>query len=402
MSKDQIKIFLVAGEHSGDALGAKLMSGLRSRSTRPLKFSGVGGSEMAGEGLNSLFPIEDVAVMGPLSILPRLPKIVRRVYQTVDAAVAERPDIVVIIDSPEFTHPIAKRIRKRMPFVPIVDYVCPSVWAWRPWRARKMRPYVDRVLALLPFEPDALQRLGGPPGTYVGHPLIERLDEIRSADAAGLASRLGIADGLPVLLILPGSRSSEVAHLIDDFGDAIARLSELGVQFHVVIPAVQHLRETIVARSGGWKVKPHVIDGASDKYAAMQLARAAMAASGTVTLELALAGTPMIAAYKSDAVTAYVVRRLLTTDTALLSNLVLGERAFPEFMQADCTAESLSQALVDIMRDGAARDRQLAALARVPGKVALPSGTPSTAAADVVLKVLEGQAAGKSRLAGPM
>ncbi len=357
---------------------------------------------MAGEGLNSLFPIEDVAVMGPLSILPRLPKIVRRVYQTVDAAVAERPDIVVIIDSPEFTHPIAKRIRKRMPFVPIVDYVCPSVWAWRPWRARKMRPYVDRVLALLPFEPDALQRLGGPPGTYVGHPLIERLDEIRSADAAGLASRLGIADGLPVLLILPGSRSSEVAHLIDDFGDAIARLSELDVQFHVVIPAVHHLRETIVARTFGWKVKPHIIDGAADKYAAMRLARAAMAASGTVTLELALAGTPMIAAYKSDAVTAYVVRRLLTTDTALLSNLVLGERAFPEFMQADCTAESLSQALFDIMRDGAARDRQLAALARVPGKVSLPAGTPSTAAADVVLKVLEGQAAGKSRLAGPI
>ena len=186
-----LKIFVVAGEHSGDALGAKLIAALKTAHAGPIHFSGVGGEEMAHEGFVSRFPIEDVAVMGPMSILPRLPRIVRRVYQTVDAALAAAPDAVVIIDSPEFTHPIAKRIRKRAPHIPIIDYVSPSVWAWRPGRAKRMRRYIDHVLALLPFEPDAHARLGGPPCTYVGHPLIEKLDEIQNADAAALALRLG-------------------------------------------------------------------------------------------------------------------------------------------------------------------------------------------------------------------
>ena len=177
---------------------------------------------MAHEGFVPLFPIEDVAVMGPMSILPRLPRIVRRVYQTVDAALAAAPDAVVIIDSPEFTHPIAKRIRKRAPHIPIIDYVSPSVWAWRPGRAKRMRRYVDHVLALLPFEPDAHARLGGPPCTYVGHPLIEKLDEIQNADAAALARRLGWRQRCPVVLVLPGSRTSEVERLIDVFGEAVA------------------------------------------------------------------------------------------------------------------------------------------------------------------------------------
>ena len=192
-----LKIFVVAGEHSGDALGAKLIAALKAAHAGPIQFSGVGGEEMAHEGFVSLFPIEDVAVMGPMSILPRLPRIVRRVYQTVDAALAAAPDAVVIIDSPEFTHPIAKRIRKRAPHIPIIDYVSPSVWAWRPGRAKRMRRYIDHVLALLPFEPDAHARLGGPPCTYVGHPLIEKLDEIQNADAAALALRLGSGAGCP-------------------------------------------------------------------------------------------------------------------------------------------------------------------------------------------------------------
>ena len=187
----------MAGEHSGDALGAKLIAALKAAHAGPIHSRASAAKRWRTKAFVSLFPIEDVAVMGPMSILPRLPRIVRRVYQTVDAALAAAPDAVVIIDSPEFTHPIAKRIRKRAPHIPIIDYVSPSVWAWRPGRAKRMRRYVDHVLALLPFEPDAHARLGGPPCTYVGHPLIEKLDDIQNADAAALALRLGLVPDAP-------------------------------------------------------------------------------------------------------------------------------------------------------------------------------------------------------------
>ncbi len=215
--REDLRLFLVAGEHSGDALGARLMSVLNARCKGRVHYLGVGGADMEHQGLASQFPLSDVAVMGPLSILPRLPRIISRVRRAAAAAVAAEPDAVVIIDAPEFTHPIAKRIRKRAPNIPIIDYVSPSVWAWRPGRARKMRAYVDHVLALLPFEPEAHRTLGGPPCTYVGHPLIEKLDWLRDLDPWPLAERLGIEQDQLVLVVLPGSRTSEVGRLMEPF-----------------------------------------------------------------------------------------------------------------------------------------------------------------------------------------
>lgn len=381
-------IYIVAGEHSGDALGAKLMAAICHLRPHVITFAGVGGHEMERQGLRSLFPIEDVAVMGPLSILPRLPRIVRRVYQTVGAAMAAKPDIVVIIDSPEFTHPIARRIRKRAPDIPIVDYVSPSVWAWRPGRAKRMRSYIDEVLALLPFEPGEHERLGGPHCIYVGHPLIERLDEIGNADAAGLARRLNLDPNVPVLLVLPGSRRSEVERLIDDFGDAIRVLADRGIAFAVVIPAVRHVRPLIEQKTPSWRVKPHIIDGAADKYAAMRLARAALAASGTVTLELGLAAVPAVVAYKVDAVM-LMLRTMLKTSSIVLTNLVAGHKIYPELLQEDCTGEKLADALAPLLADSAARRAQINALAAVPAKMQLPQGAPSEAAAKAVLAMLD-------------
>jgi lipid-A-disaccharide synthase len=399
---EPLKIFLVAGEHSGDALGAKLIRALTKLHPEPIAFSGVGGEEMAEQGFRSLFPIEDVAVMGPMSILPKLPLILRRVYQTVDAGIAFAPDVVVIIDSPEFTHPIAKRIRKRAPHIPIVDYVSPSVWAWRPGRAKKMRPYVDHILALLPFEPEAHERLGGPPCTYVGHPLIEKLDDIRNADAGGLASRLGIAPDRPVLLVLPGSRRSEVDRLLDVFGEAVARIAFSQQQIEVVIPAVRHLRERIADRTATWTPKPHIIDaGTDDKYAAMRLARAALAASGTVTLELALAATPSVVAYKVDKIMANL-RFLLKVPSIVLANLVIGKNVYPEYLQEECTAENLANAIEPLLSESEARTAELDALALAPQKLRLAASSPSEAAAGVVLSVVSDQAAGKFRRGGPM
>jgi lipid-A-disaccharide synthase len=393
-----LRIFLVAGEHSGDALGAKLMPALLRLHPGQIEFSGVGGEEMARAGLVSIFPIDDVAVMGPVHILPALPRLVRRVYQTVDAALAFAPDCVVIIDSPEFTHPIAKRIRKRAPHIPIIDYVSPSVWAWRPGRARKMRAYVDEILGLLPFEPAAHVRLGGPHCTYVGHPLIERLDEIAAADRDGLSQRLGIPLGVPVLLILPGSRRSEVERLMGVFGETVALLRRQGANFETVILAMPHVREVIAASAARWPGTPHVVDGTVEKFSAMRLARAALAASGTVTLELALAGTPMAVGYKVDAVMAPFLRRMIQGETVVLANLVLGSNAFPEFMQEECTAEKLSAALMPLMAESPARRAQLLALQQIAGRMSLPSAlSPSEAAAQGVLATVDRHSAGKSR-----
>lgn len=397
-----IKMFIVAGEHSGDALGGALMKALKARAGNgAIAFEGVGGSDMAREGMHSIFPIEDVAVMGPLAILPALPRIVRRVHQAVAAAIAMQPDIVVIIDSPEFTHPIAKRIRKRLPNVKIVNYVSPSVWAWRPGRAKRMRPYIDHVMALLPFEPAAHRRLGGPPCTYVGHPLIERVDEIAAADGAELARCVGIAAHDRVLLVLPGSRRSEVSRLIDVFGEAVGLLADQGLAFRVVIPAVAHVRTLIAERTAQWRVAPIIVDSAADKYAAMDLATAALAASGTVTLELALARTPAVVAYKVDIVMARL-RFLLKVPSVVLANLVLEKNVYPELLQNDCTGENLAHALRPLLDGGSVeRQAQLTALGETQRRMSIGDRQPSQAAAELVLAMLSDHADGKSRRAGP-
>lgn len=382
--RDDLRIFLVAGEHSGDALGGKLMSALSARCKGRIHYLGVGGENMERAGLASQFPLSDVAVMGPLSILPRLPRIVSRVYRTVDAAVAAEPDAVVIIDAPEFTHPIAKRIRKRAPAIPIIDYVSPSVWAWRPGRARKMRPYVDHVMGLLPFEPAAHERLGGPPCTYVGHPLIERLEWMHNLDPAPLAERLGLDPGRLVLVVLPGSRTSEVSRLMQPFGEALEALHARRVRPQVIIPVVPHVRPLVERLMQTWTVKPYLVEGDEDKISAFRLAHAALAASGTVTLELGLAGTPMVVAYKVDRIAAQL-RFLLNVPSVVLANLVLEENAFPEYLQEDCTPAKLADAVEELLRETPARRAQVAALARLPHKMLIDGPTPSDAAADIVL-----------------
>ncbi len=382
------RIFIVAGEHSGDVLGGELMSALKQRNGSPgFLFGGVGGDHMASQGLPSLFPLGDVAVMGPAAIMARLPALIRRVYQTVDAALAFEPDAVVIIDSPEFTHPIAKRIRKRRPAIPIIDYVSPSVWAWRPGRAKKMRPYVDCLLALLPFEPEAHANLGGPECVYVGHPLIERTSWMDSLDAQTLASRLGLTPGLPVLVVLPGSRPSEIARLMHPFGEAIRALKQKLGLLEIILPAVSSVRPLIEGALPSWPQQPYLIEGEEDKFRAFKLANAALAASGTVTLELAVAGTPMVVAYRVDAVAARL-RFLLKVPSVVLANLVLGANAFPELIQEDCTPEKLSGALLALMAETPERHAQQVALKAIRERLILPSGNPSEKAAEAVMALL--------------
>jgi lipid-A-disaccharide synthase len=385
---DARRLFIVAGEHSGDALGGKLIEALKAKAgAKAFVFSGVGGPHMEAAGLSSIFPLADVAVMGPAAILARLPRLVRRVYQTVDAALSYDPDAVIIIDSPEFTHPIAKRIRQRRPGVPIVDYVSPSVWAWRPGRARKMRPYVDRLLALLPFEPEAHLRLGGPDCTYVGHPLIEKAAWIDGLETESLRGRLELTPGLPVLAVLPGSRPSEVLRLMEPFGETIRLLRQRMGPMEIVVPAVASVKPLIEQALSGWPQQPYIVEGEDDKFRAFKLANAALAASGTVTLELGVTGTPMVVAYRVDAV-ASRLRFLLKVPSVVLANLVLGENAFPEFIQEDCTPDKLSSSLLPLLQESLEREVQVAALKKIREKMFLPLGTPSEKAAEVVMSVL--------------
>ena len=388
-SHDELTIFIVAGEHSGDVLGGALMRQLLVRRKGQIRFIGVGGEAMEAHGLTSLFPLADIAVMGPKAIFKALPRLVRRVYQTVSAGVAASPDIIIIIDSPEFTHPVARRLRRKLPHTPIINYVCPSVWAWRPRRAKKMTRYVDRVLTLLPFEPAALQRLGGPTGTYIGHPLSERQAWIAEIDSHAWEERFELNRKQPALIVLPGSRRSEVEQLLPIFGETITRLHNDGYSCQLLMPCVPHLRARVVELSKDWPMPRHFIEGEEAKFGAFKIARAALAASGTVTLELGVAGTPMVVAYRVDAIAARL-RFLMKVQSVVLANLVLVENAFPELLQEDCNAEQLSTAVKALLDDTPERAAQLKALTELSEKMKPTNKPPSVQAADVVMEYAKG------------
>jgi lipid-A-disaccharide synthase len=378
------KIFLIATEESGDRLGANLMKVLRQRLGEAVQFEGVGGRAMAREGLDTLFPIEELSIIGLAAVLRELPKILGLIKETAIAVTEAAPDILVIIDSPDFTHRVAKRVRAKNPGIPIVHYVSPSVWAWRPGRARAMLKYIDHVLALLPFEPEAYQGLHGPPCSYVGHPLIEQLSSLRpNADEAKRRT-----ESPPVLLVLPGSRRSEIRHHMAVFGQAVALLQEQGVAFELMLPTMPHLQEAVVEAVKGWPIQPQVVIGEQDKRAAFRIAHAALAKSGTVTLELALAGVPMVTAYRVGAVEAFVLRRAIRVSSVILANLVLGKDVIPEFLQEASTPENLAQALRDVLSDSPLRRQQLEAFATLDAIMSTGNQPPSVRAADIVLATM--------------
>jgi len=374
-------VFLVAGEESGDRLGAALIAAIRQRTQGNVRFSGVGGVHMAAEGVPSIFPLGELAIIGFAAIMAGLPKILRRIRETADAVIAANPDVLVIIDSPEFTHRVARRVRARAPDIPVVDYVCPSVWAWRSGRARAMRGYIDHVLALLPFEPKVLHELDGPPCSYVGHPLIERVGDLRPN---GLEKRLRMA-GPPLLLVMPGSRSGELRRMAPVFGEAVARLAERFGDIEVAVPAVDRLGDAVRSATASWRVPTRVVTDAGEKHEIFRSARAALTKSGTSTLELALAGVPMVAAYKVPLIEELAARLLINVPSAILTNLVLGENVVPELLQRACTAERLFALLSPLLSDTPERRRQVEAFARLDSIMEIGSAKPSERAAKLVL-----------------
>jgi lipid-A-disaccharide synthase len=385
-------IALVAGEQSGDRLGAALIRALQERTGGELKLIGVGGREMAAAGFRSAFPIDDLALIGFTAIPRRLPMILRRIRETAQFVLASRADALVIIDSPDFTHRVARQVRAAAPSIPIIDYVSPSVWAWRPGRARAMRAFIDHVLALLPFEPEAHQRLGGPLCTYVGHPLMEDLARLRP-DAEEAKRRLMEP---PLVLVLPGSRTSEIRHLLAIFERALALVVARREPPEVVLPTLPHLRERVAAATAGWPVRPRIVVEVEAKLAAFRQARAALAKSGTVTLELALAGVPMVAAYKVSPIDEAIVRLTIQLPSVILPNLILGENVVPEFLQRACTPDNLANALIPLLADSSERTRQIDAFARLDAKMDIGRALPSARAADMVLSIVANSKARQS------
>lgn len=374
-----LRIAIVAGEESGDQLGAELISGIHQLRPDKIEFFGVGGERMTALGLKSAFPMTDIAVMGLTEVLSRLPKIVRLAYQLIDKIVEFKPDILIIIDSPDFTHPVAKRVRKKIPGLPIIDYVSPSVWAWRPGRAKKMTAYVDHVLGILPFEPEAYERLLGPKCTYVGHPLVEKITQAKFERQYSSAKPSG-----PRLLLMPGSRGGEVKRLLPVFGETVEKLVEHFPTLEVDIPAVAHQRARIEDMVCAWQLKPNIVVGESEKFAAFSRAEAALVASGTATLELALWGVPMSVGYKLDPIVKNL-KWLAKIDSIVLPNLILGQNVVPEFIDKDCNSDLLLQSLLPLFEGGKDRLAQVTEFLRLQELCSVLPNTPSRLAAQLVL-----------------
>ena len=387
------KFFILAGESSGDTLAAGLMSELM-RTKPDARFRGVGGRQMCELGLESIFPIDDISVMGIGEVLPRLPRLLSRIKQAASEVLEFDPDILITVDSPDFNFRVARKVKKVRPEIPVVHYVSPTVWAWRPGRAAKLGAFVDHVLALFPFEPEHLNS-AGIGCTFVGHPAAS-LEIPTDRDLSSLREHLHIADGDQMLAVLPGSRASEVSRLCPLFGQALAPLMRARSGLKVVVAAaeaVAGLVETLVSR---WELRPLVLDasgtGGSEslrrKMALFKTADAALAASGTVTLELASAETPMVVAYDVNWLTRAILARLLRVDTVTLVNLVNEDRAIPEFLGRDCRPELIGPAVARLLMNAEERRIQQTACKKAMIRLGRGSEHPSKQAANAVLGYL--------------
>lgn len=338
-----MRVFITAGEPSGDKLGAALIDGLR-KLAGDIELAGVGGARMTAAGLTSLFPMEELSVMGIVEVLPKYFHLKRRIRETAEAAVDFAPDVVITIDSPDFSFRVAKAVRAQSN-VRIVHYVAPTVWAWRAGRARKMVGTIDQVLALLPFEPPYFEAVGIG-STFVGHPIVAE-PEPSPDDIASLRKMLG--EGRPVIAALPGSRRGEVDRLAPIFGEALHAVAAQHPDMRVVVPAVMHLADRVREVVRDWPCAPLVFDDVAMHRAALSVADVALTKSGTVSLELAAARTPMVVAYDVNLVSRWIIARLLKVRTVTLVNLVTDTMAVPECVGAECRAERIAPALLNLI-----------------------------------------------------
>lgn len=397
-SRSPLKLAIIAGEPSGDLLGADLITALRARqSTGVVELVGVGGDAMAAQGLHSLFDYHDLSIVGISAIVAQLPKLLSRIRQTTNAIVEAAPDMLIIIDSPAFSHRVAKRVRKRLPALPVVNYVCPSVWAWRPQRAAEMNAYVDHILSILPFEAEIVSRLGGPPLTYVGHRLAS--DPSMHAASSRQKERRSVSRNRnepvsvhPLCLVLPGSRGGETRRLLPDFAGVVHRLAERmpNVRFH--IPTLPRLEKSVREATADWTVPVEITTSSEDKWQAFSEADVALAASGTVLLELSLAGVPCISTYKLDALAKPFMYKI-TAWTVALPNFIADYPIISEYINENIRPGLIARRLERLLHRSTEREEMLSGFDQVRDAMQTDR-PPAEIAADVVSDILEG--AGKN------
>lgn len=380
-----LRVAVIAGEESGDTLGADLVRALARQAGRSVELIGVGGRKLQEQGLRSLFNADEIAIMGFSAVLRDLPRLLSRIRSTAKAVADAKPDCLITIDSPDFGLRVAKKVRALSPDVPIIHYVCPSVWAWRPSRAIEMRPYVDHVLCLLPFEPAELDRLGGPEGTFVGH----RLANDPVIREAALSQLGGARQSEPKkLLLLPGSRRGEVTRLMPVFGETVSFLKSAGHSVELLLPTVPHVAGLVKEASADWAIKPEIITDEKRKWQAFGQADAALACSGTVALELALARVPFVAVYRTDFLVRVLAPFLLKVWSASLPNLIAGWPVVPEYFNQYVRPELLSRLLPRLWNETPTRLGQRQGFAQVAEALSTP--TPSgDLAARVVLNTIQ-------------
>jgi len=386
-----LRVGVIAGEVSGDLLGGDLIAALKAAYDGPVELVGVGGDALEAQGLTSLFDFSELSIMGLTQVIARLPNLIRRINQTAAAITAAKPDVLIIIDSPDFTHRVAKKVRAALPGLPVVNYVCPSVWAWKEYRAKAMLPYVDHVLAVLPFEPAAMKRLGGPETTFVGHRL--------TADPSLLKVR-GIRAGRPVkgpgeektIMLLPGSRSAEIKALLPVFGDAAREFVARNGPARFLLPTVPRQEKLVREIAAGFEVKLEITADTDGKWAAFAEADAALAASGTVILELGLAGIPVVSAYKTDWLITMLAKRIKTWSGAL-PNLIADYAVVPEYVNDVVRPASLCRWAERLSSDTLQRRAMIEGFDLTWERLSVPV-PPGEAAAGIVLEVLDNKKPG--------
>jgi len=389
-------LFIVTGEPSGDALGGRLIAALRQRAGGNLRIAGIGGECMRDEGLESLVPLNDLAIMGVAEVLPRAPVILRRVRQTVAAIRTLRPDALVTIDSSGFSWRIAHQLRSNGESLPIIHYVAPMVWAWRAGRARRMARWYDHLMTLLPFEPPYFERVGLP-CCYVGHPVLESGAD--SGDGGRFRAAHGLAEHDLLITVLPGSRGAEVARLLPIFGAALTRLKELIGPYRVVVPTVGTVAATVTKAVRRWPGSPITVRQPAEKYDAFAASRAALAASGSVALELAMAKLPMVVGYRLNPVTEKFLDRVLKVRQVNLVNLLLDKPLVCELLGPRCTPERLAAAVAELTRDERVRTAHRQGYDEVVQRLTAGGVSPSLRAADQILEIVAARRCGGLALA---
>jgi lipid-A-disaccharide synthase len=386
MNGRTLKVAVVAGEVSGDLLGGDLIAALKGKIDRPVELVGVGGDALEAQGLRSLFDYSELSIMGITQVLARLPNLIRRIGQTADAIIAAKPDVLIIIDSPDFTHRVAMKVRAALPQLPIVNYVCPSVWAWKEYRAKAMLPYVDRVLAVLPFEPEAMRRLGGPQTDFVGHRLTADPDILRVRQLRA-ARPLKNAGDPKTILLLPGSRGAEIKALLPIFGEVMQEFVRRNGPARFILPTVRRREALVREIVAGFTIKPEIVADQAGKWSAFAEADAAIAASGTVILELALATVPVVSAYKADWLITMMAKRIKIWSGAL-PNLIADRVVVPEYINEVVRPGALCRWVEQLSFDSGPRRAMLEGFDLAWNNLSVPV-PPGEAAAAIVLDLVD-------------